>query len=68
MGTNWREQRRAELSAARSGLELLRVVLLYRDAVGLDLYRQLPSSLSFTNMVDAILDREADLVERAKAS
>ena len=68
MSSNWRERRRAELGAAQSGLELLKVVLLYRDAVGLDLYQQLPSHLCFNDMIDAILDHEADAVQQAEAA
>jgi len=62
----WRERRRTELTAARS-LKLLRLVMLYRDAVGLDLYEQLPANLSFQEMIDAILDHESAAVERAEA-
>jgi hypothetical protein len=67
----WRERRRAELSAARS-LELLRLVMLYREAVGLDLYQQLPENLSFQEMIDTIINREAihheaDAIQRAAA-
>ena len=54
------------MMAARS-FQLLRLVLLYRDAVGLDLYQQLPSDLGFPQMVDAIIDHEAALLERAEA-
>jgi hypothetical protein len=66
MNELWRERRRAELTAARS-LELLRLVLLYREAQGLDLYEQLPSGLEFSTMIDTILDHEANMVERAEA-
>jgi hypothetical protein len=66
MTATWRERRRAELMAARS-YQLLRLVLLYRDAVGLDLYEQLPSNLGFPQMVDAIIDHEAAQIERAEA-
>jgi hypothetical protein len=68
MSRNWRERRRAELNAAQSGLELLKVLLLYRDAVGLDLYQQLPSNLSFRDMIEAIIDHEADAVRQAEAA
>ena len=60
----WRERRSAELAAGRS-LELLRLVMLYRDAVGLDLYEQLPASLSFQEMVDTIHNHEAATIQRA---
>ena len=53
MYDTWRERRRTELTGARS-LDLLRLVMLYRDAVGLDLYQQLPENLSFQQMVDTI--------------
>jgi len=62
----WREQRRAELMAARS-FQLLRLVLLYREAVGLDLYQALPSELGFPQMIDAIVDHEAAMLERAES-
>ena len=62
----WRERRRTELTAARS-LKLLRLVMLYRDAVGLDLYQQLPANLSFQEMIDAIIDHETDTMQRAEA-
>ena len=68
MSRNWRERRRTELIAARSGLELLKVVMLYRDAMGLDLFQQLPSNLSFRDMIDAIVDHEADAVRQAEAA
>ena len=60
----WRERRRADLTATRS-LELLRLVMLYRDAVGLDLYQQLPANLSFQVMIDTILNHEAATIQRA---
>jgi len=66
MTSSWREHRRAELTAARS-LELLRLVLLYREASGMDLYEQLPTGLSFSDMIDTIVDHEADQLERAEA-
>ena len=62
-----REGRRAQLAAARS-FELLRLVLLYREAVGLDLFQQLPSNLTIDQMVDTILDHEAEALQRAEAS
>ena len=60
----WRERRGAELAAPRS-LELLRLVMLYRTAVGLDLYEQLPANLSFQEMIDTILNHEAATIQRA---
>ena len=60
----WREGRRSELTGARS-LELLRLVMLYREAVGLDLYQQLPENLSFQQMIDTILKHEAATIQRA---
>jgi len=68
MSRNWRQRRRSELEAAHSGLELLKVVMLYRDAVGLDLFQQLPSNLSFRDMIDAIVAHEADAVRQAEAA
>ena len=68
MSQSWRERRRAELGAARSGLELLKIVLLYRDAVGLDLFEQLPPHLCFADMIDAIIEREADAIQQAEAA
>jgi hypothetical protein len=65
MDGTWRDRRRAELMAARS-FQLLRLVLLYRDAVGLDLYQQLPDGLGFPQMIDTIIDHEAAMVQRAE--
>jgi hypothetical protein len=62
----WRERRKTELAAARS-LELLRLVMLYRDAVGLDVCEQLPENLSFQQMIDTIVDHEAATIQRAAA-
>ena len=64
MSDAWRERRRAELVASRS-LELLRLVLLYRDATGMDLYQQLPAGLGFPEMIDTIVDHEATEMDRA---
>lgn len=64
MSDLWRERRRAELMGARS-LELLRLVLLYREATGMDLYQQLPAGLGFAQMIDAIIAHEAEIMERA---
>jgi hypothetical protein len=66
MSDSWRERRRAELAAPRS-LELLRLVLLYREARGLDLYEQLPAGLSFSEMIDAIVEHESEQLQRAAA-
>ena len=55
----------AELAAARS-LELLRLVLLYREARGLDLYEQLPAGLEFSEMIETIVDHEADQLQLPK--
>jgi hypothetical protein len=66
MDEAWRERRRAELMAARS-LQLLRLVLLYREASGLDLYQQLPPKLGFAEMIDTIVEHEARTLERAAA-
>jgi hypothetical protein len=64
MSDSWRERRRAELTAARS-LELLRLVMLYREATGMDLYQQLPAGLGFPEMIDMIVEHEATRLERA---
>jgi len=64
MSDSWRELRRAELTAARS-LELVRLVLLYREAKGMDLYQQLPAGLGFPDMIETIVDHEAARLERA---
>ena len=58
------DQRRADLIPARS-LELLRLVMLYRDAVGMDVYQQLPENLSFQEMIDTIVKHEAATIQRA---
>ena len=60
----WRERRRTELIPARA-LELLRLVMLYRDAVGLDVCEQLPENLSFQDMIDTIRTHEANTIQRA---
>ena len=60
----WRDRRGAELIPARS-LELLRLVMLYRDAVGLDVCEQLPENLSFREMIDTIHNHEAATIQRA---
>jgi len=62
----WRDRRRTELAGARA-LELLRLVMLYRDAVGLDVCEQLPENLSFQEMIDTIVDHEAATIQRAAA-
>jgi hypothetical protein len=62
----WRERRRTALAPARS-LELLRLVMLYRDAVGLDVCEQLPENLSFQEMVDTIIEHEAATIQRVAA-
>ena len=54
------------MMAARS-FQLLRLVLLYRDAVGLDLYQQLPENLGFPQMIDTIIDHESAMLQRAEA-
>ncbi len=60
----WRDPRRPNLIPARA-LELLRLVMLYRDAVGLDVCEQLPENLSFQQMIDTINDHEAMTIQRA---
>jgi hypothetical protein len=60
----WRERPRAQAAPVRS-LELLRLVMLYRDAVGLDLYEQLPENLTFQQMIDTIVKHEAATIQRA---
>ena len=64
MSDAWQERRRAELTAARS-LELLRLVLLYREASGMDLFQQLPAGLGFNEMIDTIVEHEAAKMDRA---
>jgi len=46
-------------------LELLRLVMLYRNAVGLDVCEQLPENLTFQQMLDAIRKHEAMTIQRA---
>jgi hypothetical protein len=49
-----RERRRAELQST----ELVRLVAVYRRIFGLDDIQPLPASLTFTALIDSILDDE----------
>ncbi len=60
----WRDRRKVQWIPARA-LELLRLVMLYRDAVGLDLYEQLPEHLTFQDMLNTIRNHEAVTIQRA---
>jgi hypothetical protein len=62
----WRGPQRSQRIPARA-LELLRLVMLYRDAVGLDVCEQLPENLSFQEMIDTINQHEASAIQRAAA-
>ncbi len=52
-----RTYRRAQLWGVRAS-DPAKLVSLYRYAVGLDVLDQLPAGVTFTEMVDTILDRD----------
>jgi len=60
----WHDRHRTQWIPARA-LKLLRLVMLYRDAVGLDLYEQLPEHLTFQDMLKTIRNHEAATIQRA---
>ena len=57
MSVIWRQNREAELRAL-SHANPARLVGMFRAISGLDELRQLPLSVSFTSMIEAILDHE----------
>jgi hypothetical protein len=54
---NWREMRAAELRELRQ-CDPIKLLAMYRNLVGLGVDSQLPQGVSFTAMIEALLDDE----------
>ena len=62
---DWRQIRRAELVELRSA-DPVKLLALYRGLKGLGVDSRLPPGVSFTSMIDALLDEEARRRERER--